>query len=114
VCDTPLFTLNSDFSLLHFLLAHVSRDGRDLAIMTTRNHVFLIRDFERVCRGETSLETSGLDLHLSDRAECFNLAFEHGRICVFTVRSISYSGPYSAYSCAFFLIFDFFSPLGST
>src|SRR5258708_10399102 len=89
-------------SLLHFLLAHVSRDGRDLAIMTTRSHVFLIRDFERVCRGEASLETSGLELHLSDGIEeCFYLAFEHGRVCVVTVR-ISYSGSCSTYSCAFF------------
>jgi hypothetical protein len=84
-----------------FFLAHVSRDGRDLAIMTNGIHVFLIRDFERICRGEASLETSGLDLHLSDRAECFYLAFEHGRVCVATVR-ISYSGSCRAYSCAFF------------
>src|SRR5258708_10456986 len=88
-------------SLLHFLLAHVSRDGRDLAIMTTRSHVFLIRDFERVCRGEASLETSGLELHLSDQADCFYLAFEHGRVCVVTVR-ISYSGSCRKYSCALF------------
>jgi hypothetical protein len=69
-----------------FLLAHVSRDGRDLVVLTTRSHVFLIRDFERICRGETSLETSGPVLHLSRQAECFYLAFEHGRVCVATVR----------------------------
>lgn len=64
----------------------MSRDGRDLVIMTTRSHVFLIRDFERICRGETSLETSGTVLHLSSQADCSYLAFEHGRVCVATVR----------------------------
>jgi len=67
-----------------FIAAHVSRDGRDLVIMTTRSHVFLVRDFERICRGETSIETSGSALHLSGQAECFYLAFEHGHICVAT------------------------------
>ncbi len=79
----PFIRLKSHF---HFLLAHVSRDGRDLVIMTTRSHVILIRDFERICRGETSVETSGPILHLSRQAECFYLAFEHGHVCVATVR----------------------------
>jgi hypothetical protein len=74
-------------SFLSCLLAHVSRDGRDLVVLTTRGHVFLIRDFERVCRGETSLETCRTALNLS-RAKCFYLAFEHGRVCVATVRTI--------------------------
>lgn len=56
-------------------------------VLTTRSLVFLIRDFERVCRGETSLETSRTALNLS-RAKCFYLAFEHGRVCVATVRAI--------------------------
>lgn len=64
----------------------MSRDGRDLVIMTTRSHVFLIRDFERICRGEISFETSGTVLHLSEQADCSYLAFEHGRVCVATVR----------------------------
>jgi hypothetical protein len=68
------------------LLAHVSRDGRDLVIMTTRNQVFLVRDFERICRGETSVETSGQVLHLSGQAKCHYLAFENGHVCVATVR----------------------------
>jgi hypothetical protein len=68
------------------LLAHVSRDGRDLVIMTTRNQVFLVRDFERIWRGETSVETSGQVLHLSGQAKCFYLAFENGHVCVATVR----------------------------
>ncbi len=80
--------------------------------MTTRNHVFLIQDFERVCRGEASLETSGLDLHLSDQADCFYLAFEHGRVCVVTVR-ISYSGSCSpTHVLSFDFDFDFFQSFG--
>jgi hypothetical protein len=70
------------------LLAHVSRDGRDLVIMTSRSHVLFIRDFERISHGEASLETSGTVLHLSEQAECFYLAFEHGRVCVATVRTV--------------------------
>lgn len=70
------------------MLAHVSRDGRDIVIMTSISRVILIRDFERIIRGETSLETSGPVLHLSEQAECFYLAFEHGRVCVATVRTV--------------------------
>jgi hypothetical protein len=54
--------------------------------MSSRSDVFLVRDFERICRGETSLETSGPVLHLPEQIECVYLAFEHGRVCVATVR----------------------------
>ena len=73
------------------LLAHVSRDGRDLAIMSATSDIFLIRDFERVCRGETSLEASGPNLHLPGQTECYYLAFEHGHVCVATVRTSDFA-----------------------
>jgi len=67
-----------------FVAAHVSRDGRDLAIMSATSDVFLIRDFERICRGEISLEASGPVLHLPGQTECYYLAFEHGHVSVAT------------------------------
>ncbi|KAH9174793.1 hypothetical protein EDB89DRAFT_1950620, partial [Lactarius sanguifluus] len=42
--------------------AHVSRDGRDLVILSHKRRVVFIRDFERICHGETSLERGGLSL----------------------------------------------------
>ena len=108
------FSLNSNIlprpTLL--LLAHVSRDGRDLVIMSARSDVFIVRDFERICRGETSLETSGPVLHLPGQAKCFYLAFEHGRVCVATVR-ISNSALARTHVLSFFLS-SLFSLLDST
>jgi len=69
-----------------FFVAHVSRDGRDLVILAARSRVLLVRNFERICRGEISLEDAGQVLRLLPRDICFYLAFEHGRICVATVR----------------------------
>ncbi|KAI0305278.1 hypothetical protein B0F90DRAFT_1181970 [Multifurca ochricompacta] len=68
-----------------FVAAHVSRDGRDLAVMAFRRRILLIRDFERICRGETSLESSGLVLRIRREDICCYLGFEHGRICVATL-----------------------------
>ena len=71
---------------LFFRIAHVSRDGRDLAILSSRDRLLLIRDFERVCRGEVSLADAGQVLRLFPGDRCCYLAFEHGRVCVATVR----------------------------
>ena len=98
-CVAPLLLSNDLPSF--FLLAHVSRDGRDLVVMTAQNHVILVRDFERVCREETRIEASGVVVHLSDQAECFYLAFEHGRVCVATVRSQSIISSRRAHSLTF-------------
>ena len=75
--------------LTSFSIAHVSRDGRDLVVLTTRSRVIFIQDFERICRGEISLALAGQVLFLSPRDRCFYLAFEHGRVCVATVRVFS-------------------------
>ena len=66
-------------------IAHVSRDGRDLVIMASRDRLLLIRDFERIFRGDTSIAAAGQVLRLLPGDECCYLAFEHGRVCVATV-----------------------------
>ncbi|KAH9026256.1 hypothetical protein EDB83DRAFT_1927333 [Lactarius deliciosus] len=74
----------------HFILtprvAHVSRDGRDLVVLSDRRRkgVVFIRDFERICRGEISLEQAGLVLNIPPGYICCYLGFEHGRVCVAT------------------------------
>ena len=73
-----------------FSTAHVSRNGRDLVILTTTYRVVFIWDFERICRGETSLVDAGQVLGLLPGDECFRMAFEHGRVCVATVRVFLY------------------------
>ena len=54
-------------------------------ILSENHHVVFVRDFERICRGETSLELAGLGLCISPGA-FHDLGFEHGRVCVATVR----------------------------
>jgi hypothetical protein len=82
-----------------FSIAHVSRDGRDLVILTTSHRLVFIRDFERICRGETSLLDAGQVLGLLPRDHCFYIAFEHGRVCVATVRVFPYTFSRCTYSC---------------
>jgi hypothetical protein len=76
-------------ALRHFVLtsriAHVSRDGRDLVILSERDRVVFIRDFERIGLGETTFEQTGLVLNIPPEHTCYCLGFEHGRVCVATV-----------------------------
>ncbi|KAN0129694.1 hypothetical protein V8E53_012514 [Lactarius tabidus] len=74
-----------DKSRPEFMAAHVSRDGRDLVVLSERRRVVFIRDFERICRGETSLEEAGLSLSIRQDDVCCYLGFEHGRVCVATM-----------------------------
>jgi len=84
----PLRPASDDYRP-NFLAAHVSRDGRDLVILTARSRVLLIRDFERVCRGEITLLAAGQVLRLlPGDVLCFYLAFEHGRVCVATLHGL--------------------------
>jgi len=85
VASLPLLP-GSDNLRPDFLAAHVSRNGRDLVILTASSRLLLFRDFERVCRGEISVEDAGQVLRLLPHDVCFYLAFEHERICVATVR----------------------------
>jgi hypothetical protein len=73
------FTLTSGVAL-------VSRDARDLVIMSEQYRVVFIRDFERVCRGETTFEQAGLVLGIQPELKCYGLGFEDGHVCVVTVR----------------------------
>ncbi|KAI0287199.1 hypothetical protein BC826DRAFT_1046186 [Russula brevipes] len=77
VASLPLLP-GSDNLRPDFLAAHVSRNGRDLVILTASSRLLLFRDFERVCR-------CGQVLRLLPHDVCFYLAFEHERICVATV-----------------------------
>ncbi|KAH9042977.1 hypothetical protein EDB84DRAFT_1436286 [Lactarius hengduanensis] len=70
------------------IAAHVSRDGRDLVVLSEKRRVMFIRDFERICRGETSLEQAGLVLGIPPEDTCHYLGFEHGRVCVATIRGL--------------------------
>ncbi|KAH9974812.1 hypothetical protein BGW80DRAFT_158313 [Lactifluus volemus] len=72
----------------YFTAAHVSRDGRDLVALSLNVRVFLVRDFERICRGETTLEDSGHVLCVRPEEICRYLGFEHGRVCVATLRGL--------------------------
>ncbi|KAH9962255.1 hypothetical protein BC827DRAFT_1199936 [Russula dissimulans] len=82
----PLRTgTESDHPRPTFVAAHVSRDGRDLVVLTSKIRVLVIRDFERICRGEISLEDAGQIVRLSPRDKCHYLAFEHGRVCIASV-----------------------------
>ncbi|KAI9458950.1 hypothetical protein BJY52DRAFT_407774 [Lactarius psammicola] len=71
-----------------FIAAHVSRDSRDLVVLSDKRRVVFIRDFERICRGETSLECAGLVLSIRPHDICCYLGFEHGRVCVATLQGL--------------------------
>ncbi|KAF8268352.1 hypothetical protein EI94DRAFT_1728026 [Lactarius quietus] len=73
-----------EFPLPRFIAARVSKDGCDLVVLSGERRLLFIRDFERVCRGETALEQVALVLDIPNGL-CFYLAFEHGRVCVATV-----------------------------
>ena len=70
---------------LHSLIAHVSRDGRDLVVLSETHRVVFVRDFERICCGETTFEQTGLVLGLRPEDLCYYLDFEQGRVCVETL-----------------------------
>ncbi|KAH9038564.1 hypothetical protein EDB85DRAFT_2141791 [Lactarius pseudohatsudake] len=71
-----------------FIAARVSGDGRDLVVLSGKRRVMFIRDFECVCRGETSLEQAGLVLSIQPEDTCHYLDFEHGHVCVATMQGL--------------------------
>ncbi|KAH9032739.1 hypothetical protein EDB84DRAFT_1561882 [Lactarius hengduanensis] len=72
-----------------FAAVRVSRDGCDLVVLSKDSRsIMFIRDFERICRGETSLEQAGLDLNIQPKDTCHYLDFEHGHVCVATVQGL--------------------------
>ncbi|KAH9000897.1 hypothetical protein EDB86DRAFT_3133123 [Lactarius hatsudake] len=86
---TPLsVSPKRDKSRPRFIAAHVSRDGRDLVVLSHKRRVVFIRDFKRICRGEISLERGGLSLNIRSQDVCCYLGFEHGRVCVATMQGL--------------------------
>ncbi|KAH9059601.1 hypothetical protein EDB87DRAFT_769636 [Lactarius vividus] len=71
-----------------WMAARVSGDGRDLVVLSHTHQVAFIRDFERICRGETSFEHAGLILSLRPQDRCCHLGFEHGRVCMATMEEL--------------------------
>jgi len=54
-------------------------------VLSEKRRVVFIQDFDRICRGETSLEQAGLSLSIRSQDTCCYLGFEHGRVCVATI-----------------------------
>ncbi|KAN0129697.1 hypothetical protein V8E53_012517 [Lactarius tabidus] len=71
-----------------YIAACVSRDGRDLVVLSEKHRVFFIQDFERICRGETTFERAGVILGIPPEDTCRYLGLEHGRVCVATVHGL--------------------------
>jgi len=57
-------------------------------VVSERHRVVFIRDFERICRGETTFERAGLVLGIRPEDTCYALGFEHGRVCVATIQGL--------------------------
>ena len=80
-------------------------------ILTTTSRLIFIREFERICRGEISLTLAGEVLRLSPSDQCLYLAFEHGRVCVVTVRVFpTHSTSFERHSSLFNFLFLSFHP----
>ncbi|KAF8257828.1 hypothetical protein EI94DRAFT_1225204 [Lactarius quietus] len=71
-----------------FIDAHVSRDGRNLVVLSKKHHVLFVRDFERICCGEATFEQASFVLGIHPDARCYSLSFEHGRVCVATTKGL--------------------------
>ncbi|KAF8256986.1 hypothetical protein EI94DRAFT_1671647 [Lactarius quietus] len=71
-----------------FTDVHVSRDGRDLVVLSPNHHVLLITDFESIYRGETTFKQAALVLGIQPQAVCYYLGFEHGRVCMATFEGL--------------------------
>ena len=55
-------------------------------VLSEKRRVIFIRDFQRICRGKTTFEKAGVVLDLRPEDTCHDLGFNHGHICVATVR----------------------------
>lgn len=84
VCSNP--SCSRKYFILISCIARVSSDGRDLVVLSEKHRVIFIRDFERICRGETTFERAAVVLGIRPEDICYDLGFEHGRVCVASVR----------------------------
>ena len=55
-------------------------------VLSEKRRVLFIQDYERICRGEVTFERAAFVLNIQPEDKCYYLDFEHGRICVATVR----------------------------
>lgn len=69
-------------------------------VLSEKHRVVFIRDFERICHGETTFERAGVVLGISPDDSCRYLDLEHGRVCVATVRILQTPCDLR-YSCCF-------------
>ena len=73
--------------MLTSCIVRVSKDGRDLGVISEKHRIVFIRDFERICRGESTFEQAGLVLGIQPKLKCCGFGFfKDGRVCVITVR----------------------------
>ena len=63
---------------------HVSPSGEDFVGITALGILYMVKGFERVARGEAAF--SDLTLRIDLGTPAHNLAFEHDRVLVQTVR----------------------------
>ncbi|PCH36636.1 hypothetical protein WOLCODRAFT_108951 [Wolfiporia cocos MD-104 SS10] len=98
VVPMRVHTVNSNGPLkppkLPLLAIHVSRSGRDIAALTVDNRLVILRDFERVAKGQVTYADAALEIRLapfsisSPRAESIYLAFECGRVSAVTTSGV--------------------------
>ncbi|KAH9942220.1 uncharacterized protein BXZ73DRAFT_41118 [Epithele typhae] len=89
-------TLSSEIysaSYAEFSALHVSRDGKDVAAQLSDTRILLIRDFERIVRGEipfriAALECGGVIPTSTDEQFSTYLSFENGRLGFATTSGI--------------------------
>lgn len=80
-------SLNSPYpTTISYLTAHVSSCGKFLVLLFATSRIIIVRDLERLFKGEASLPDCSVQVQLG-RASRFSkyLTFEHGRIGVVTV-----------------------------
>ncbi|KAL5483535.1 hypothetical protein ACEPAI_8767 [Sanghuangporus weigelae] len=82
--STALVRLGEDRQ--EFTAVHVSPDGKDFVAITIFGIAYLVRDFERVFRGEATFSEIALRINMGTSA--LNLAFENDRIVIQTIHGI--------------------------
>ncbi|KAF8271814.1 hypothetical protein EI94DRAFT_1827289 [Lactarius quietus] len=81
----PVHPKVDEYRCQDLIAARVSRDGCELVVLSSERRLVFVRDFERVCRGETTLEQAALVLGIPNGL-CLQLVFKHGRVYVATVQ----------------------------
>ncbi|KAF8261627.1 hypothetical protein EI94DRAFT_1833216 [Lactarius quietus] len=85
IAPVPVHPKVDEYHCRDLLAARVSRDGCDLVVLSSERRLLFVRDFERICRGETTLEQAALVLGIPNRL-CLQLVFKHGRVYMATIQ----------------------------